>query len=225
MICIRTALKLTILLALISNLALFAGTGLITTVAGTGAGGNAGIGGPATSAQLNTARGSLLRLRRQSLSSPIMSTIAWSGSMRSRASSRWSPEPEPPPPLAMAAPPHWPRSTARLGLTMDAAGNLYISEYRRQSRPQSGCANRHHHHRRRNGHHVSGGDCGPAVAAGVPRPAGSLSMPPATCTLPSTGTTSGAWMPLPASSQPCWPMGPAAPPTPVGWRSTTPATC
>ena len=54
MTCIRTILKLTLLLALTSNLALFAGTGLITTVAGTGPGGSAGIGGPATSVTSGT---------------------------------------------------------------------------------------------------------------------------------------------------------------------------
>src|SRR4030095_3485678 len=49
----RTAMRPAILVFLIYNLALFAGTGLITTVAGTGASGSAGVGGPATAAQLS----------------------------------------------------------------------------------------------------------------------------------------------------------------------------
>src|SRR5881394_2981681 len=53
----RIAIKLTVLLFGVTLFPLFAGTGLITTVAGNGTRGYGGLGGLATNASLNTPNG------------------------------------------------------------------------------------------------------------------------------------------------------------------------
>ena len=124
----RTALKPAILLFLISNLALFAGTGLITTVAGTGISGSAGVGGPATDAQLSSpvglcsdAAGNLYiadynnnRVVRVDALSGILTLVAGAGSGGDTGDGGAA---------SLAA------LNGPLGLAMDAAGNLYISEF------------------------------------------------------------------------------------------------
>jgi sugar lactone lactonase YvrE len=166
---IPTALKLTLLLALISNFALFAGTGLVTNVAGTGSTGSAGIGGPATSAQLNVpvglsydSAGNLYiadymnnRVVRVEAASGILTLVAGNGAAASAGDGG---------PASMASV-HGPA-----GLALDAAGNLYISEisgYRvRRVDAQTGIITTF----AGTGNMVSSGDSGPATAAGVQSP-------------------------------------------------------
>ena len=125
---VQTTLKLTILLALTTNLALFAGTGLITTVAGTGNSGSAGIGGPATSAQLSFPTGLCFdpagnlyiadygnnRVVRVDAVTGILTLVAGTGTAGNGGDGG----------LASLTAINGP-----LGLAMDAAGNLYISEF------------------------------------------------------------------------------------------------
>ena len=171
MTCFRTILKLTLLLALTSNLALFAGTGLITTVAGTGPGGSAGIGGPASSAQLNMPvgvcydpAGNLFiadyvnnRVVRVDAVTGILTLVAGIGTYATSGDGG---------PAALAA------VNGPLNVIMDAAGNLYISEYGghrvRKVDMQTGIITTF----AGTGVSVSGGDSGPATMAGVPAPVG-----------------------------------------------------
>ena len=165
----RTALKPTILLAIVSNVALFAGTGLITNVAGTGSTGIAGIGGPATSAQLNApvglcydAAGNLYiadygnnRVVRVDAATGILTLVAGNGAYASTGDGG---------PATLAS------LHSPAGLAVDAAGNLYIAElagYRvRKVDAQTGMITTY----AGNGTTVSSGDFGPAVAAGIQQP-------------------------------------------------------
>jgi large repetitive protein len=166
---IPTALKLTLFLALIFNVALFAGTGLVTNVAGTGSTGSAGIGGPATSAQLNVpvglcydSAGNLYiadymnnRVVRVEAASGILTLVAGNGAAASAGDAG---------PASMAS------VYGPAGLALDAAGNLYISEingYRvRRVDAQTGIITTF----AGTGNMVSSGDSGPATAAGVQSP-------------------------------------------------------
>ena len=167
----QTALKLTLLLALISSFALFAGDGLVTTVAGNGTSGSGGLGGPATSAQLNSPFGlcfdptgnlfiadySNFRVVRVDAVTGILTLVAGTGTNASTGDGG---------PASLAS------VSAPAGLAMDAAGNLYISEMGgnrvRKVDAQTGIITTF----AGNGSPVWSGDGGPATAAGVHAPVG-----------------------------------------------------
>ncbi len=167
----RIALKLTILVVLISNLSLFAGTGLVTSVAGTGIAGSAGIGGAATSAQLNTPAGLCYdtagnlyiadfgnnRVVRVDSVTGILTLTAGNGASTSTGDGG---------PASLAS------LNGPTGLALDWSGNLYISEFFgnlvRRVDAQTGIITTV----AGNGNWVSDGDGGPATAAGVQSPRG-----------------------------------------------------
>jgi large repetitive protein len=168
---LQTALKRTILLALITNVALFAGTGLVTTVAGTGSAGSAGIGGLATSAQLNTPAGLCYdgagnlyiadygnnRVVRVDSVTGIMTLSAGNGDSASTGDGG---------PARLAS------LNGPTGLALDWGGNLYISEFLgnrvRRVDAQTGIITTV----AGNGNAVSDPDGGPATAAGIQSPRG-----------------------------------------------------